>query len=255
MRIPTRLLVLPLSSSHRSCRHSARRSLPRRQPTTAPPASAGTGSSPGSTPRIPPGGEQPAAPRLATPLRCAESRRLRRRSSFAYTLSSASRSTQRRIQRATTVPSPPTQPSPQRRPPFSRICSRLGGAASIVGNSLAISVRHGMDLAKRSGDGGQRLGEDVARRVTAWAPPALSCRTLERHHPKGPGMWYSAPGVPPIGIGYDATRPWLLDSVSQFRPAPPRRTARRPSRRRVRFDRSPSWSGPPNRRRLRTMEF
>jgi hypothetical protein len=34
-------------------------------------------------------------------------------------------------------------------------------------------------------------------------------------------MWYSAKGVPPIGILIAQARPWLLDSVSQFRPAPP----------------------------------
>jgi membrane-associated phospholipid phosphatase len=34
-------------------------------------------------------------------------------------------------------------------------------------------------------------------------------------------MWYSAKGVPPIGILIAQAHPWLLDSVSQFRPAPP----------------------------------
>jgi hypothetical protein len=34
-------------------------------------------------------------------------------------------------------------------------------------------------------------------------------------------MWYSAPGLPPIGIAIIQARPWLLDSVSQFRPGPP----------------------------------
>jgi hypothetical protein len=39
--------------------------------------------------------------------------------------------------------------------------------------------------------------------------------------PTGPGMWYSAKGVPPIGITITQARPWLLDSVSEFRPGPP----------------------------------
>ena len=39
--------------------------------------------------------------------------------------------------------------------------------------------------------------------------------------PTGPGMWYSAPGIPPIGISLAKSRGWLLDSASQFRPAPP----------------------------------
>jgi hypothetical protein len=69
---------------------------------------------------------------------------------------------------------------------------------------------------------GQRLGEDVASRVTAWAPPALSLMgPWNGTIPKGPGMWYSAPGVPPIGIGMRDARPWLLDSAAQFRSAPP----------------------------------
>jgi hypothetical protein len=69
---------------------------------------------------------------------------------------------------------------------------------------------------------GQRLGEDVASRVTAWAPPALSLMgPWSGTIPKGPGMWYSAPGIPPIGIGMRDARPWLLDSAAQFRSAPP----------------------------------
>ena len=69
---------------------------------------------------------------------------------------------------------------------------------------------------------GQSLGESVASRVTAWAPPALSLiGPWSGTIPKGPGMWYSAPGVPPIGIGMTHARPWLLDSAAQFRSAPP----------------------------------
>ena len=69
---------------------------------------------------------------------------------------------------------------------------------------------------------GQRLGEDVAARVLAWAPPqAILFAPWNGTIPKGPGMWYSAPGVPPIGIMMTKARPWLLDSASQFRSAPP----------------------------------
>ena len=39
--------------------------------------------------------------------------------------------------------------------------------------------------------------------------------------PKGPGMWTTASGVPPIGTAMATSRGWLLDSASQFRPAPP----------------------------------
>jgi hypothetical protein len=34
-------------------------------------------------------------------------------------------------------------------------------------------------------------------------------------------MWYSAKGIPPIGIGLTHARAWLLDSAAQFRPGPP----------------------------------
>ena len=82
-------------------------------------------------------------------------------------------------------------------------------------------ARSGWRGAKRA-MAGQRLGEDVASRVTAWAPPSLALvGPWNGTIPKGPGMWYSAPGVPPIGIAMTKARPWLLDSAAQFRPAPP----------------------------------
>jgi len=86
------------------------------------------------------------------------------------------------------------------------------------------------DLARaRTGSGGsdrtmagQRLGEDAAARVLAWAPPPpILFAPWNGTIPKGPGMWYSAPGLPPIGILMTKARPWLLDSASQFRSAPP----------------------------------
>jgi hypothetical protein len=77
---------------------------------------------------------------------------------------------------------------------------------------------HGPDLAMAS----QRLGEDAAARATAWAPPIPKLfGPWSGTIPKGPGMWYSAPGVPPIGVLMVQARPWLLDSVSEYRPAPP----------------------------------
>ena len=82
-------------------------------------------------------------------------------------------------------------------------------------------VRTGSRAPKRS-IAGRRLGEDVARRVTAWAPtPPNFAAPWKGTIPTGPGMWYSAPGMPPIGIFLIQARPWLLDSASQFRPGPP----------------------------------
>jgi len=69
---------------------------------------------------------------------------------------------------------------------------------------------------------GRSLGEDVAARVLAWSPPLLNfAAPWKGTIPTGPGMWYSAPGIPPIGILMAQARPWLLDSASQFRSAPP----------------------------------
>jgi hypothetical protein len=68
---------------------------------------------------------------------------------------------------------------------------------------------------------GRTLGEDVARRVIAWAPPFSFMGPWNGTIPTGPGMWYSAPGIPPLGITLATSRGWLLDSASQFRPGPP----------------------------------
>ena len=99
---------------------------------------------------------------------------------------------------------------------------------SAVRASIARELALDLERARRGSHGaerttaGQRLGEDVASRVTAWAPPALSLMgPWNGTIPKGPGMWYSAPGIPPIGIGMTHARPWLLDSAAQFRSAPP----------------------------------
>ena len=67
----------------------------------------------------------------------------------------------------------------------------------------------------------RRLGEDVARRVIAWAPPINFAAGSNVVIPTGPGMWYTAKGVPPMGVFFGKSRTWLLDSAGQFRPAPP----------------------------------
>ena len=93
-----------------------------------------------------------------------------------------------------------------------------------IARELARDLDHtgsGSRAAKRA-MAGRRLGEDVAHRVIAWAPPSASfAAPWNGTIPTGPGMWYTARGVPPIGIQLTHARPWLLDSASQFRPAPP----------------------------------
>lgn len=99
---------------------------------------------------------------------------------------------------------------------------------SAVRASIARELATDLEAARtgsRSGErslAGQRLGEDIATRVIASAPPLANfAAPWNGTIPKGPGMWYSAPGVPPIGILMAQARPWLLDSPAQFRPAPP----------------------------------
>ena len=101
-------------------------------------------------------------------------------------------------------------------------------ADSAVRATIAGELARDVDRAQTRASGaarvtaGRRLGEDVASRVIAWAPPqAAMAAPWSGTIPKGPGMWTTAPGVPPIGILFANARPWLLDSASQFRPAPP----------------------------------
>jgi hypothetical protein len=99
---------------------------------------------------------------------------------------------------------------------------------SVVRASIARELARDIDQARTGSRGaepamaGRRLGEDVASRVIAWSPPLLSfAAPFKGTIPTGPGMWYSAPGIPPIGILMAQARTWLLDSSSQFRPEPP----------------------------------
>jgi len=99
---------------------------------------------------------------------------------------------------------------------------------SAVRASIARELSQDLDRARvgsknaEQAAAGQRLGNDVAGRTMASAPPLVSLMgPWNGTIPKGPGMWYSAPGIPPIGILMAKARPWLLDSASQFRPAPP----------------------------------
>jgi membrane-associated phospholipid phosphatase len=93
-----------------------------------------------------------------------------------------------------------------------------------IGQELARDIDHAQTGSRgaQMAIAGKRLGEDVASRVIAWSPPLLSfAAPFKGTIPTGPGMWYSAPGIPPIGILMAQARTWLLDSSSQFRPGPP----------------------------------
>ena len=98
---------------------------------------------------------------------------------------------------------------------------------SAVRASIARELARDIEQARTGSRGAERaiagrsLGEDVARRVIAWAPPFNFVAPWNGTIPTGPGMWYSAPGVPPLGLSLATSRGWLLDSASQFRPGPP----------------------------------
>jgi hypothetical protein len=99
---------------------------------------------------------------------------------------------------------------------------------SAVRTSIARELTRDLEQARTGSRGAagataaRSLGEDIASRVLAWAPPPSNfAAAWNGTIPKGPGMWYTAPGVPPIGIALTQARPWLLESASQLRPAPP----------------------------------
>lgn len=98
---------------------------------------------------------------------------------------------------------------------------------SVVRASIARELERDLARARTAARGGvramagQRLGDDVARRVLASAPPLDFAAGMDAKAPTGPGKWYSAPGVPPMGIFFGRSRPWVMDSASQFRPALP----------------------------------
>lgn len=98
---------------------------------------------------------------------------------------------------------------------------------STVRASIARELARDLEQARTGSRGaeraiaGRRLGEDVARGVIAWAPTVNFIAPWSGTIPTGPGMWYSARGVPPLGIALATARGWLLDSASQFRPVPP----------------------------------
>ena len=90
-----------------------------------------------------------------------------------------------------------------------------------IARELARDIEHMPASFSQKVFAAKTLGEDVARHVIAWAPVMNLVGPWNGTIPTGPGMWYSARGVPPIGINVATSRTWLLDSTSQFRPPPP----------------------------------
>ena len=93
--------------------------------------------------------------------------------------------------------------------------------ASIAGELKRDLDRSEAEFGRERTSAGKTLGEDVARRMIGSAPVLEMVTPLSGTVPTGAGMWYSAQGIPPIGTGLAKSRTWVLDSTSQFRPAPP----------------------------------
>jgi len=94
---------------------------------------------------------------------------------------------------------------------------------STVRASIARELAHDIDHAGSGSrvTASKSLGENIAHRVLARAPTLNLVAPWNGTIPKGPGRWYSAPGIPPIGITLATAHGWLIDSAAQFRPAPP----------------------------------
>ena len=92
---------------------------------------------------------------------------------------------------------------------------------SAVRASIARELARDLERSRGGSTAARNLGEDIARRIIASAPNIQLVAPWTGTIPKGPGMWYSKPGVPPIGVTIAQSRSWLLDSVSQFRSPPP----------------------------------
>ena len=92
---------------------------------------------------------------------------------------------------------------------------------SAVRASIARELARDIGPTQTGSSAAKRLGERIARQIITSAPTINLVAPWSGTIPTGPGMWYSAPGVPPIGVTIAQSRGWFLDSVSQFRPAPP----------------------------------
>lgn len=87
--------------------------------------------------------------------------------------------------------------------------------------SIAGELARDIERVRAGAQAGRSLGDEAAARVMARAPVLSLVAPWTGTIPKGPGMWYSAPGVPPLGVTLATSRTWLLDSTSQYRPVPP----------------------------------
>ena len=92
---------------------------------------------------------------------------------------------------------------------------------SAVRATIARELARDIGPTQTGSSAAKRLGERIARQIITSAPTINLVAPWSGTIPTGPGMWYSAPGVPPIGVTIAQSRGWFLDSVSQFRPAPP----------------------------------
>jgi hypothetical protein len=67
----------------------------------------------------------------------------------------------------------------------------------------------------------ERIGRAVATAVMDWAKTDGSDAQWKSSIPEGPGMWRNAPGAQPGGVASILRKPWVLESIDQFRLPPP----------------------------------
>lgn len=94
-------------------------------------------------------------------------------------------------------------------------------------SDLERQLQRDIDAARSSGatqeqiEAGERIGRAVATSVMAFAKTDGSDAQWKSSIPDGPGMWRNAPGAQPGGVASILRKPWLLESIDQFRLPPP----------------------------------
>ncbi|HYD54695.1 MAG TPA: vanadium-dependent haloperoxidase [Gemmatimonadaceae bacterium] len=107
-------------------------------------------------------------------------------------------------------------------------------SAAVLGSFLArdsalVAAELARDVAaaRRAGESeariaaGRRAGAGAAAALLAWIRTDGAGAAWTGTVPEGPGLWRSAPNVPPGGATIASMRPWTLASADQFRPGPP----------------------------------
>jgi hypothetical protein len=100
---------------------------------------------------------------------------------------------------------------------FPQAAERASAEASTAAHA------HGRHAEPRRLKAAYEYGTKVGRRVLEYAASDGADVVWEGKVPEGKGMWFSSadPPGPPLLPAWGQVRPWLMESGSQFRPAPP----------------------------------